>query len=87
MHIDSAIKMLQEEKSKGTKSIFLAYWTSEWFGREDDEQWDEDCSTAEYKTDLSYAHDAISDCLEMISEQNEEIATLSSNTLERGNDR
>ena len=70
MRIESAIKMLEEEKEKGTQSVFIAYWTADWFGREDDEQWEEDVETAERKTDLSHAHADISACLEMIEENN-----------------
>ena len=72
MRIESAIKMLEEEKEKGTKSVFIAYWTADLFGREDDEQWEEDVETAERKTDLSHAHDDISAYLEMIEENNRE---------------
>jgi hypothetical protein len=41
MTIDQAIECLERAKEKGVKSIVIAFWEAEMFGREDDERWEE----------------------------------------------
>jgi len=58
MNIDTAIKMLQDEKEAGTKSIVMAYWTARAFQVQDDEAWEE-CASAGDDIDWSGAHEDI----------------------------
>lgn len=57
MTIEEAIKNLQEAKEAGKKNIVIAWWDSESFGQEDNEDWAYLCDMADRKMDWSNAHD------------------------------
>lgn len=59
MRIDDAIKMLRDEKRRGAKSVILAYWTAEFFGRPDDDEFLADSEYVESEMDWSADSDAI----------------------------
>jgi len=63
MTIDDAIKNLEAAKNSGVKSVILAWWSADTFGRDDDKKWKTDSEWVEYRMDWSYAHDQITDIL------------------------
>ena len=63
MQIDDAIKMLREEKRKGVKSVILAYWTAEFLGRPDNEEFLADSEYVESEMDWSADNEAIEELL------------------------
>ena len=65
MNIKDAIKNLQEAQKAGTKNIVFAWWASEMFYYEDNEEWEVICDRLDYKMDWSKAHETIEDCIDM----------------------
>lgn len=63
MKIEDAINQLIEAKNQGVKSIVLAYWESDMFGRKDDESWEWESEQIEENMDWSHAHDQMTDYL------------------------
>jgi hypothetical protein len=57
MTIDEAIETLEAEKQSGTKSVILAWWNADMFGRQDDEAWEHAADTVERKHDWSSTHE------------------------------
>ena len=66
MKIEDAINQLIEAKNQGTKSIVLAYWEADMFGRRDDDSWEWDSEQIEENMDWSHAHDQMTDYLESL---------------------
>lgn len=64
MRIDDAIKMLRDDKRKGVKSVILAYWTAEFFGRPDDDAFLADSEYVESEMDWSADNEAIEEMLD-----------------------
>ena len=60
MSIEEAIELLKSEAENGNKSIILAYWTAEMFGKENGEEWDGFVATVEDKMDWAMAHEEMS---------------------------
>lgn len=69
MHIDEAIKRLQQEKKSGVKNLVVAWWTSELFDRKDDANWAVDAEYVEDNMDWSNAHEQISDILDQFIDE------------------
>jgi hypothetical protein len=51
MTIDEAIKRLNVEKARGTKSVILAWWHADEFDRPDDDAWEQATEIIERKMD------------------------------------
>lgn len=69
MTIDEAIENLQAEKARGTKSIIIAWWDADAFGRQDDEAWEHAADIVEDKMDWSGAHDDLTMVLDLYTSE------------------
>lgn len=69
MTIDEAIENLKNEKRRGTKSVIIAWWNADQFGREDDEAWEHDADVVERKHDWSSTHDDLSMTLDLYASE------------------
>lgn len=67
MTIDEAIENLKDAKTRGVKSIIMAWWDALEFSRQDDEAWEADAARVEDEMDWSSTHDKITEMLEDIS--------------------
>jgi hypothetical protein len=59
MTIDDAIENLKDAKSRGVKSIIMAWWDALDFSRQDDDAWEHDAALVERKHDFASTHEAL----------------------------
>lgn len=69
MTIDEAIKLLEVEKAAGVKSVLVAWWTADTFGRADDEAWEYAADTVERKHDWSSTHEDLQMTLDLYTSE------------------
>jgi hypothetical protein len=69
MTIDEAIENLKAEKRRGTKSVIIAWWNADQFGRADDETWEHAADVVERKHDWSGTHDDLSMTLDLYTSE------------------
>lgn len=69
MTIDEAIETLKAEKRSGTKSVIIAWWNADMFGRQDDEAWEHAADVVERKHDWSSTHDDLQMTLDMYTSE------------------
>lgn len=69
MTIDEAIENLKAEKRRGTKSVIIAWWDAEQFGRADDEAWENATDVVERKHDWSSTHDDLAMALDLYTSE------------------
>lgn len=69
MTIDEAIETLKAEKQSGTKSLILAWWNADMFGRQDDEAWEHAADVVERKHDWSSTHDDLRMTLDLYTSE------------------
>ncbi|NBT75132.1 hypothetical protein EBZ80_24235 [bacterium] len=65
MTIDEAIDNLKRAKKKGVKSVILAWWSADMFGRSDDSDWERSAEIAEDKMDWSTTHSDLASVLDL----------------------
>jgi hypothetical protein len=65
MTIDEAIKNLQDAKTRGVKSIVLAWWSADMLARVDNDDWAHIAERVEEEMDWSNTHE---DLLEMANQ-------------------
>jgi hypothetical protein len=64
MTIESAIKILSDAKTSGTKSIVFAFWEADLFNRPDDKAWEKLTDIIEDSMDWSHAHENMNKIIE-----------------------
>lgn len=69
MTIDEAIKLLNVEKARGTKSVIIAWWNADEFDRKDDEAWEHDTDIVERKHDWSSTHEDLQMVLDLYTSE------------------
>jgi len=69
MTIDDAIENLKDAKSRGVKSIILAWWDALQFSRQDDDAWEHAASVVEDKHDWSATHEDLQMTLDMYTNE------------------
>lgn len=69
MTIDEAIENLKAEKRRGTKSVIIAWWAADQFGRSDDESWENAADVVERKHDWSSTHDDLAMALDLYASE------------------
>lgn len=69
MTIDEAIKLLKAEKAAGVKSVIMAWWQADMFGRDDDEAWEHAAEMVESKHDWSSTHDDLAMSLDLYTSE------------------
>lgn len=69
MTIDEAIETLKAEKQSGTKSVILAWWNADMFGRQDDEAWEQAADVVERKHDWSSTHEDLQMTLDLYTSE------------------
>lgn len=70
MTIDEAIELLKDEKKAGVKSVILAWWNADMFGRQDDDAWADAADIVERKHDWSSTNDDIAMTLDIYTNDN-----------------
>jgi hypothetical protein len=65
MTTDEAIENLKAAKKRGVKSVVLAYWEADQFGRKDNDEWEHAADLVERKMDWSGTHDDIAMTLDI----------------------
>lgn len=69
MTIDEAIDLLKKEKKTGTKSVIIAWWSADMFGRTDDEAWENAADTVERKHDWSNTQEDLEMTLDLYTSE------------------
>ena len=69
MTVDEAIKLLKAEKAAGVKSVIMAWWQADMFGRSDDEAWEDAADVVERKHDWSSTHDDLAMSLDLYTSE------------------
>lgn len=73
MHIDKAIKILEQVKASGVKNIILATWEADSFElTEDDPEWEALAEYIDYKHDWSGTHEDLMSTSELFKETYEQ---------------
>jgi len=63
--INEAIDNLERAKKKGVKSVILAWWSADMFGRPDDADWERSSEIVEDKMDWSATHSDLTSVLDL----------------------
>lgn len=69
MTIDEAISRLKAEKAAGVKSVIVAWWNADMFGRQDDEAWEHAAEMVERKHDWSSTHEDLQMTLDLFTNE------------------
>jgi len=69
MTVDEAIENLKAAKKSGTKSVILAWWNADMFGRQDDETWEHAADTVERKHDWSSTQESLQMTLDLYTSE------------------
>ena len=69
MTIDEAIKLLKAEKAAGVKSVIMAWWQADMFGRADDEAWEHAADMVERKHDWSATQEDLAMSLDLYTSE------------------
>ena len=69
MTIDEAIELLKAEKKAGVKSVIVAWWQADMFGRSDDEAWEHAAEMVERKHDWSSTQEDLQMTLDLFTNE------------------
>lgn len=69
MTIDEAIERLNQEKQAGIKSVIIAWWDADMFGRIDDEAWEHAAEVVGRKHDWSSTHEDLQTTLDLYTSE------------------
>jgi hypothetical protein len=69
MTIDEAIELLEAEKAAGVKSVIVAWWQADMFGRADDKSWEHAADIVERKHDWSSTHEGLAMSLDLYTSE------------------